>query len=134
MFYYFYYYLLFEGFSQQHWLIPFNWSLSDSKSPRVFRTLLSILADLNQVIVWMVTTRPLISKSSSPFNNHSLTVTRAPITIGINHTFMFLSFFQFSTRSLLLLSPLEFFSSASHQPYQVLPLHLTVCKQMSNIK
>ena len=30
---------------------------------KVSRTLLSILADLNNVVVWMVSTRPLISKS-----------------------------------------------------------------------
>ena len=40
----------------------------------------------------MVSTRPLISKSSSPFNNSSVTVPRAPIKIGINITFMFHSF------------------------------------------
>ena len=41
--------------------------LSESKSPQISRTLLSILADLNNAIVWMVSIRPLISKSSSPF-------------------------------------------------------------------
>ena len=44
----------------------FHWCLSDSKSPQVSRTLLSIL---NNAVVWMVTTRPLTSKSSSLFNN-----------------------------------------------------------------
>ena len=40
-----------------------HWSLSDSKLPQVFRNLFSILADLNNnVAVWMVSTRPLISK------------------------------------------------------------------------
>ena len=58
----------------------FHWSLSDSKSPQVFRTFLSILVVLNNVVVWMVSTRVLISKSSSPFNNPLVTV---PITIGI---------------------------------------------------
>ena len=52
----------------------FHWSLSDRKSPQVFRTFLSILADLNNVVFWMVFTRPLISKSSSPFNNPLVTV------------------------------------------------------------
>ena len=66
------------------------WSLSDSKSPQVSRTLLNILADLNNV-VWMVSTRPLISKSSSPCINPLVTVPRAPITIGITVTFMFYS-------------------------------------------
>ena len=38
-------------------------SMSDNKSPQVYRTLHSILADLKNVVVWMFTTRPLISKS-----------------------------------------------------------------------
>ena len=46
----------------------FHWSLSDSKSPQVSRTLLSILAVLNNAVVWMVSTRPPTSKSSSPFS------------------------------------------------------------------
>ena len=58
----------------------FNWSLSDNKSPQVSRTLLSILAVFNNVVVWMVSTRALISKSSSPFNNPLVTV---PIIIII---------------------------------------------------
>ena len=51
-----------------------HWSLSDSKSPQVSRTLLSILAYLNNVALWMVSIRPLISKSSSPFNNSLVTL------------------------------------------------------------
>ena len=35
-------------------MIVFQWSLSDSKSPQVSRTFLSILAVLNNVVVWMV--------------------------------------------------------------------------------
>ena len=73
----------------------FYWSLSDSKSPQVSRTLLSILAVLNDAVVWMVSTRPPISKSSSPFSNPLVTVPNAPITIGIIFTSMFHSFFQF---------------------------------------
>ena len=45
-----------------------HWSLGDSKTPQVSRTLLSILADLNNAVVWMVSTRPLISKFSCPCN------------------------------------------------------------------
>ena len=37
------------------------WSLSESKSPHVSRTLLNILADLNNIVVWMVLSLPLIS-------------------------------------------------------------------------
>ena len=36
----------------------FHWSLSDSKSSQVCRTLLSILAVINNFVVWMVSTRP----------------------------------------------------------------------------
>ena len=45
----------------------FRWSLSNRKSPKVSRTFLSILAVLNKVVVWMLSTRPLISKTPSPF-------------------------------------------------------------------
>ena len=61
----------------------FHWSLSDSKFPQVSRTLLSILAVLNSVVVWMVSTSPPTSKSSSPFSNPLVTVPNAPITISI---------------------------------------------------
>ena len=54
----------------------FHWSLSDSKSPQVSRTLISILADFNNSVV-----------------------PRAPITIGITITFMFHSFFNSLVRS-----------------------------------
>ena len=74
-------------------------SLSDSMSPQVSRTLLSILADLNNVLVWMVSIRPLIFKSSSPFNNDLMTVPKAPITIGTIVAFMFHSFFNSQARS-----------------------------------
>ena len=87
---YYYYYSL-EFFTQRH-LMVFQWRLSDSKSPQVSRTLLSILAVFNNALVWMVSTRPPISKSSRPFNNPLLTVPKTPITIGIIVTFMFHSF------------------------------------------
>ena len=88
----YYYYLLLESFSHQCYLIIFHWSLSDSKSPQVSRALLSILAVLNNAVVWTVSIRPLPSKSSSPFNSPLVTVPNAPITIGIIVTFMFHSF------------------------------------------
>ena len=72
----------------------FQWSLGDSKSPQVSRTVLSILAVLNNAVVWMVSTRPLTSKNSSPFSNPLVTVPNAPITIGIIFTCMFHSFFR----------------------------------------
>ena len=66
----------------------FHQSLSNSKSPQVSKTLLSILAVLNNA----VSTGPLTSKSSSPFSNHLVTVPNAPITISIIVTCMFHSF------------------------------------------
>ena len=77
----------------------FHWSLSDSKSPQVSRTLLSILAVLNNAVVWMISTRPPTSKFSSPFSNPLVIVPKAPITIGIIVTFMFHSFFNSLARS-----------------------------------
>ena len=76
-----------------------HWSWSDNNSPQVSRTLLSILADLNNAVVWMVSTCPVISMSSSPCTNPLLTVPRAPITIGMIVTFMFHSFFNSQARS-----------------------------------
>ena len=77
----------------------FHWSLSDKKSRQVSRSLLSILAVLNNAIVWMVSTRPPTSKSSSPFSNPLVTVPNTPITIGIIVTSMFHSFFNSQARS-----------------------------------
>ena len=91
-------------FHYQRQLIVFHWSFSDSKSPQVSRTLFSILAVLNNAVVWMVSTRPPTSKSSSPSNNpvpnnNPVTVPKAPITISIIFTFMFHSFFHSLVRS-----------------------------------
>ena len=97
--YYYYYYLLLESFSSQRYLMVFHWSLSDSKSHHVSKTLLSILAVLNNAVVWMVCTPPPTSKSSSPFNNPLVTVPNAPITICKIVTFMFHSFFNSLARS-----------------------------------
>ena len=86
----------------------FHWSLSDSKSPQVSRTPLSILAVVNNVLVWMVSNRPPTFKSSSPFNNPLVTVPNAPITIGTIVTFMFHIFFNSPARSRYL----SFFSNS----------------------
>ena len=94
----------------------FHWSLSDSKSPQVSKTLLSILALLSNVVVWMFSTRPPTSKSSSPFNNPLVTVPKAPIAIGIIVTFMFYNFFQFSSKVevfILLFTFFHFYSVVS---------------------
>ena len=60
----------------------FHRILSDSKSSRITRTLLSILADLNNLVVWMFSPPRVIPKSFRPFINPSVTVPRAPIPIG----------------------------------------------------
>ena len=87
----------------------FHWRLSDSKSPQVSRTLLSILAVFNNAVVWIVSTRPPTSKSSRPFNNPFGTVLKALITIGIIVIFIFHSFFQFSCKVDVLISLFTFF-------------------------
>ena len=72
----------------------FHWSLSDNKFPQVSRTLLSILAVLNNAVVWMVSTRSPTFKSSSPFCKSLVS-----ITIGIIVTCMFHSFFNSLAKS-----------------------------------
>ena len=65
-----------------------SWSLSDSKSPHVTRTLLSILTDLHNVVVWMNSIFHLISNSSGPFFKPLWKSPSAPITFGITVTLM----------------------------------------------
>ena len=77
----------------------FHWSLNNSKCHQVSRTLLSILAVLKNILVWMVSTRPPTSKSSSAFSNPLVTVLNAPITIGLIVACMFPSFFNSLARS-----------------------------------
>ena len=69
-----------------------HWSLNDNKFPQVSRTFLSILANHNNAVVWIVSTRPLISKSFILYPSPLVTVPSAPITIGITVTFTFHSF------------------------------------------
>ena len=99
IFFFFFFFFFWESFSHQRLPMVFHWSMSDSKSPQVSRTFLSILADLNRAIVWMIYTCPLIYKSSSPYTNPLVTVSRAPITNGISVTFMFYSFFNSLAKS-----------------------------------
>ena len=79
----------------------FHRSLIDSKSSQDSRTLLNIRADRNNALVWMIST---YFKFSSTYTNTSVTVSSAPITIGITVTFIFHSFFQFSYKGLFSLS------------------------------
>ena len=98
--------IIIRVFSHTLTLMVFHWNLSDSKSPQVFWTLPSILSVLNNAVVWMVSTRPPTSKSSSPFSNPLVTVPKAPITIGIIVTCMFHSF-------ILLFTFFQFYSGVS---------------------
>ena len=68
----------------------FYWSLIDNKSSQVFRTLLSILVDLDDVIVWMISTCPSISNTSSPLTKPFGIFPSAPVIIGITVTITFL--------------------------------------------
>ena len=54
-------------FSHNRYLLFFHWSLNDNKSRQVSRSLLSTLSDLNNAVVWMVSARPPILKSSNTF-------------------------------------------------------------------
>ena len=75
----------------------FHCRLSDSKSPQVSMTLLSILSVFNNAVVSMVSARPSTSKSSRLINKLLVTVPKAQITTCIIVTFIFYSFFQFSS-------------------------------------
>ena len=95
-------------------------SLSDGKSPQVSRTPFSILVGLNNAVVWTVSTRPVIFKSSSLCTNPLLTIPSAPIIIGIIITFMFYSFFNSLARSMYLSLFLNYFNySVVHRDCKV---------------
>ena len=71
--------------------------LNDINSYHVTRTLLSILANLNNAVVSMFFTHSLISKSNSPCINPLVTVPSVTIKIGITVTFMFHRYFSICT-------------------------------------
>ena len=52
----------FKSFSHQRQLMVSHWSLSDSKSPQIPRTVFNVLANLNNAVVWMVSTRSVITQ------------------------------------------------------------------------
>ena len=90
-------------------MMVFHWSLRDRESPQVSRSLLSILVDLNNDVFWMVSSYPLIYKPSSPFSNPLRIAPSAPNTIGIIVTFVFQSFFLFSSKVKVLICLFAFF-------------------------
>ena len=106
----FMFYIIIIIYSLEFFTSAFADGLSlDSKSPQASRTLPSILAVLNNVVVWMVSTRPPTSKSSSPFSNPLVIVPNASITIDIIVNFMFHSFFQFPNKVEVLILLFTFF-------------------------
>ena len=75
------------SFSHQPCLIFFYRNLSDSKSTKVSRTLLSILANFSNVVNFMVSARLPISNSPSPLTKLVGIVLKEPITIGDTDAF-----------------------------------------------
>ena len=92
------------SFLHQRKLMVSYWSLSDSKSLQISRTLLSILADFNNEVVWMVSIHSPIFKFSILFYKALETAPSVPITISITVTVMLHSFFKADYLSLFYLS------------------------------
>ena len=76
-----------------------RWNQRDSNSLQVSKTPLSILAHLNNAVVWTVSTRLLIYKFASPCTKTLLTLPRALITTGMTVTFTFHACFNSLERS-----------------------------------
>ena len=91
--------LFLASFSHQYYLLVFYWNLRPGKSSQMSKTLLSILTDLSNVVVWMVSARPPIFNSSSPLIKSLGIVPSEPTTMGIAVIFMFQNFFSSLTRS-----------------------------------
>ena len=66
----------------------------ESERQQVSRTFLCILASLNNAVVWIASTPPLISNSYNPLTKPLGTIPSAPVIIGITVTIMFHSFFN----------------------------------------
>ena len=90
-------YLLLFLTSFSHQQMVFHWSLSNTKPLQVTRTFPSIIADLNNAVVQMVSAR--LSNASGPFTKPLRIVPSTTITIGITITFMFHNFFSSQARS-----------------------------------
>ena len=85
---------------QRSWVI-LRWSLGDSKSSQISRTHFSILADLSNVVVWIVLIHPPIFHSSDPLSSLLAIDPNVPITITV--TLIFHSFLSSLVRSKYLL-------------------------------
>ena len=88
-FYYCNYYLPPSEFSPQLTPVVFYWSLSERKSPRINRTLLSILAEFSNAVVWIVSMLPLI------FNTSKLEKLLIYILLVINFSYSLVAPFLF---------------------------------------
>ena len=84
----------------------YHWNLSDSKFPQFSRSLLSILADLNNAVVWMASTRLLISKSLYQFFSDC---TKSTNYNWYHRHFHVPQFFQFSSKIQVLIFLFTFF-------------------------
>ena len=73
--------------------MDFHWNLSDSKSSHVSETLLNILIDHNNAVVWMVYTCPLISVFQSFYKSLEI-VANTSTSISITVTILFHRFFS----------------------------------------
>ena len=86
----------------------FHRSLRGYKSAQVLRTLLDILANLNNAVVWIVSTCPLISNPCTPCTNYLVTVPSASISHWHHCHLHVPLFFLFSSKVYVLISLLSF--------------------------
>ena len=82
------------NFSHQPSRVVFQWSLCDSKSPRIFMILISIQVDFDSAVAWMLSFFPLIFNTSCHFSRFLETISRTLINIGDTVNFMFLKLFN----------------------------------------
>ena len=72
------------------------------ESPQISRTFHSILADLNNAVIWIVSILLPISNCSNPLSNPVyitlFTISSAPMAMGTTVTIMFYSFINFMAR------------------------------------
>ena len=108
--------------------MAFHWSLSESKSPQVSVTLLSILAVLNSAVVWMVSTRSPTSKSSSPFNNPLVTVWKSSNHDWYNHYYYYYYCLEkFTIHSLSLCISVDKLHEFSEMKYSFFSCNFYIC-------
>ena len=98
-----YHYPYFTEFFKSVSADGFSLEFESQQASKISRTLLSILVDLNNHEVWMISTCPRISKPSSPFTNILKIVPNVSTTIGItvygflfsSKVYVFISIFNF---------------------------------------